>query len=219
MFRTPQIVKPLALFLAIAGLGAAAPASAPTADSIVHRMEARNAGLDTFQTRVHVNLHMLTFPFYSPSLDGTEYFKKPDKHGVVFDHSPWWAKGIKSLFGAVDEPSEWRKDSNIAYAGDQTIGGKTLLVLRMTKKIYSDQTKDTLAYVDPASFEVVRMQFNYTNGDQITMTQTYKQQGPYAVVGTRHLEIKRRVHAVADATYAAYQTNVAVNDSVFTQQK
>ncbi len=166
-----------------------------------------------------MDLRLLSFPWISSALDGTEYFKRPDKHGVIFDRSPSYARGINSLVGAVDAPSEWRKDSNVSYVGLESIAGKPMLELRMTKKIYSDQIKDTLVYVDPATFQVMRMDFDYTNGDHITMTQTYKMEGAYSVVATRHLDIKRHVRAVANATYAVYQTNVAINDSVFEQKQ
>ena len=89
----------------------------------------------------------------------------------------------------------------------------------MTKKIYSDQIKDTVAYVDPATYEVVRMDYHYRDGGAITMTQTFKQEGPYTVVATQHAEISHRVRAVADATFGVYQTNVAVDDAVFTKSK
>lgn len=212
--------KAAALALTVAGLTAAAPGqNLPTADAIMRRIDARNASLTSFQTRVHVNLRMLSFPWFFSKLDGTEYYKRPDKHGVVFDRAPSYAKGINSLFGAVDAPSEWRKDSNVTYTGVQNVDGKPMLALRMTKKIYSDQTKETIAYVNPQTYQVTRMDFVYTNGDGIVMTQTYKQEGPYSVVASRHLDIKRHVRAVADATYASYKTNIAISDSVFQQPK
>ena len=205
----------LGLCLALALTGATPGAGA---ESVMHGIDARNASLTTFQSRVHVNLRLLSFPWLYSKLDGTEYYKRPDKHGVVFDNPPSYARGIKSLFGAVDQPSEWRKDSNISLTGRQTLNGRTVLVLRMTKKIYSDQIKDTIAYVDASTFEVVRMEFNYTNGDAITMTQTYRELGAYSVVTARHLEIKRHVRAVADETFANFQANIAVSDAVFEQK-
>jgi hypothetical protein len=49
------------------------------------------------------------------------------------------------------------------------------------------------------------------------MTQTYRQQGQFNVVSTQHADIRiPHVRAVADATYAQYQANVAVSDAVFT---
>jgi L-asparaginase/Glu-tRNA(Gln) amidotransferase subunit D len=61
------------------------------------------------------------------------------------------------------------------------------------------------------------MDWEYRNGGTIAMTQTYRQQGQFNVVSTQHADIRiPHVRAVADATYAQYQANVAVSDAVFT---
>jgi outer membrane lipoprotein-sorting protein len=212
----------LSLFPALAlALGFAAPASAASAAAtsaqILSGIAARNPSLQSFQARVHVNVHMLTFPWLSPQLDGTSYFKRPDSYEVVFDRVPSYAHGINKLFGDIDDVAAWEKDSNIAYAGTQQVNGRAMYALRMTKKIYSDQIADTVAYVDPSTYQVVRMDWHYRNGGTITMTQTYRQQGAYSVVATQHADIHiPHVHAVADATFGEYQANVAVNDAVFT---
>jgi len=162
---------------------------------------------------------MLSFPWLSPNLEGTSYFKRPDNYEVVFDRVPSYAHGIDKLFGDISDPAAWQKDSNITFDGLETIDSHQLLALRMTKKIHSDQIKDTTAFVEPADYRVVRMEYHYMDGGTITMTQTFKQQGLYSVIATQHAEISHRVHAVADATFGTYQTNVAVDDSVFTKKK
>jgi outer membrane lipoprotein-sorting protein len=198
---------------------AAILATALDVHTILTRMEQRNANLQTYQARVHVDTHLLTFPWLSPKLDGTSYYKSPDKYEVVFDRVPSYAKGLNKFFGDVDQPSEWQREWNVALQGEQNVGGRQLLALRLTKKIRSDQITDSIAYVDPSTFEVDRMDWHYTNGGTITMTQTYKQLGEYNVIATRHLDVHiPHVRAVADATYAQYQTNVAVSDTVFTKK-
>jgi hypothetical protein len=208
----------LALLLAVV---APAQAAAPALDAplILSRIEQRNPSLQSFQARVHVNIQMKTFPWLAPQLDGTSYYKRPDNYEVVFDRVPSYAKGIKKLFGDIGDPTAWKREWNIAFDGPQNIDGHSYLALRMTKKIHSDQITDTVAYIDPASYQVMRMDWHYTNGGTITMTQTYKQQGGYDVIATQHADIRiPRVHAVADATYAGYQTNVAVDDAVFSKK-
>jgi len=210
------------LALAVGVLAAAAPAGAQApldAATIMQRIDQRNPSLQTFQARVHVHAHMLSFPWLSPNLEGTSYFKRPDNYEVVFDRVPSYAHGIDKLFGDISDPAAWQKDSNITFDGLETIDGHPLLALLMTKKIRSDQIKDTTAFVDPADYRVVRMEYHYMDGGTITMTQTFKQQGAYSVIATQHAEISHRVHAVADATFGTYQTNVAVDDSVFTKKK
>ena len=210
--------RSLSLFAVLAfALGLAAPVSAQSpAAPILARIAARNPLLQSYQARVHVNVHMLNFPWLAPQLDGTAYFKRPSSYEVVFDRVPSYAHGINKLFGDIDDVAAWEKDSDIAYAGVQQVDGQTFFALRMTKKIYSDQIAETIAYVDPSTYEVARMDWHYRNGGTITMTQTYRQQGDYNVVAAQHAEIKiPHVRAVADATFGQYQTNVAVSDAVF----
>lgn len=211
-----SLLSLLAVLALAAGL--AAPAAAQSSPAgILAGIAARNPALQSYQARVHVNVRMLNFPWLSPKLDGTSYFKRPNNYEVVFDRVPSYAHGIDKLFGTIDDVATWQKDWNIAYGGVQTVDGHSLYALSMTKKIYSDQIKDAVAYVDPATYEVVRMDWHYRNGGTITMTQTYRQQGAFNVVDTQHADIHiPHVHAVADATYGAYQTNVAVSDAVFT---
>jgi len=203
----------LGLFAAASPAGAQSPLDAQT---IVQRIEQRNPSLQSFQARVHVDVRMLNFPWFSPKLDGTSYFKRPNNYEVVFDRVPSYAHGITKLFGDIADASAWQKDSNIAYDGVRSIDGRPMLALRLTKKIYSDQIKDTVAYVDPVTYQVMRMDWNYRSGGVITMTQTFKGEGPYNVIATQHADIHiPHVRAVADAVYGTYQTNVAVDDAVF----
>jgi len=60
------------------------------------------------------------------------------------------------------------------------------------------------------------MEWMYRNGGSIVMTQSYKTEGSYTVIASQHASINiPHVHAVADANYGQYQTNVAVSDDVF----
>jgi outer membrane lipoprotein-sorting protein len=188
------------------------------AQDVMARMLARNAGLESYTVRVHV--HMRTaIPFYSPNLDGTAYYKRPDDFALVFDRVPSYGRGFQRLFDDVGDPTGWEKDSNIRFAGTQNLNGKPMLVLVLTKKIYSDQLKDTTVYVDPATYELVEMDWHYTNGGTIVMKQTYREENGYSVVGAQHVDIHYRVRASGDSQYDNYQTNVAVSDSVFNQQQ
>lgn len=200
------------------GFNAATSLPAPTdAHDVITRMLARNAGLESYQVRVHVHMHT-SIPFYSPNLDGTAYFKRPDSFAVRFDRVPGYMKSVQELFTNVGDPSGWEKDSNIKLAGTQELDGKPMLVLVLTKKIYSDQVKDTIAYVDPTNYELTEMDFHYTNGQSIVMKQVYRNENGYDVVVEQHVDGNRRIRATGDAKYEPYQTNVAVNDAVFQQQ-
>lgn len=212
--------RPGALLLTAALTAAPAIAQSPaaprTASDVIQRINARNPSLHSFQTGIHVQVRMTSFPFLSPHLDGNAYYKRPGKYEVVFTNAPSYAKGFDKLFADIADPNGWLADSNIAFRGTQTLGGRQYLVLSMTKKIYSDQIKDTVAYVDPANYQVARMEWHYTNGGSISMTQSYRNEAGFNVVSSQHVDVHYRVRAVADSSFDHYKTNVPVADSVFT---
>ena len=192
---------------------ASAPAPAD-AQAIIAKMVARNPSLESYRSRVHVDVRMLNFPFLAPKLDGTSYFKRPNLNEVVFDRVPGYAKGFSRLFNDVADPTRWQKDQNVTYDGTQTVDGRTMLVLRLTKKIHSDILDHTLAFVDPQTYALDQMEWDYTSGGKITMVQNYRSEEGYTVLASQHATINiPHVHAVADASYGTYQTNVTVDVS------
>ncbi len=204
----------------LATLGVGPPektASALPSDArtVVERMTERNPSLQSYRARFHVDVRMLNFPFLAPKLDGTSYYRRPDTYVVVFDRVPSYAKGFQRLFDDMGNPDAWQKDENIAVYGTTWLNGRQTIVLRLTKKIHSDILDHVFAYVDEASYALVQMQWYYTSGGEITMSQQFRQEGSYWVLATQHATIDiPHVHAVADASYGDYQTNVTVDPTV-----
>ncbi len=182
--------------------------------TVVTRMAERNPSLESYRARVHVDIRMLSFPFLAPKLDGTSYYKRPDLYVVVFDRMPSYARSFQRLFDDVGNPKAWEKDENVTLAGTSWLRGRPTLVLRLTKKIHSDILDHTLAYVDPTDYALLQMEWYYTSGGKITMTQQYRSEGSYSVLSQQHATIDiPHVHAVADATYGTYQTNVPLRST------
>ena len=204
----------LALATPAATLGAAAqtPADQPAdAHAVIERMDARNPSLRSFRTRVHVGIRMLSFPWFAPELDGTSYYQRPDYYEVVFDRVPSYARGFQRIFDDIGNPHAWEKDHFVTLEGTAMLGGRSAIVLRMTKKIHSDILDHTLAYVDPSNYALLQMEWYYTSGGKITMTQQYRMQGGYAVLAQQHADIDiPHVRAVADSSYGTYETNVPI---------
>lgn len=198
--------------LATGPSAARAAAGVPNPHDVVSKMADMNPSLQSYRARVHVDIRMLSFPFLAPKLDGTSYYRRPDTYEVVFDRVPSYAKGFERLFNDIGDPLQWEKDQNIALDGVRMLDGRQTIVLRLTKKIHSTILDHTLAYVDAASYALVRMEWYYTSGGKISMTQQYGKQGSYWVPQAQHAEIDiPHVRAVADAHYGNYLTNVAVD--------
>jgi hypothetical protein len=189
----------------------AAPIAPLDAHAILSRMSERNPTLRSYRARVHVNVRLYSFPFLAPKLDGTSYYKRPDFYEVVFDRMPSYARGFQRMFDDIGNPQRWEKEQNITVESSSWLGTRAVIVLRMTKKIHSDILDHTLAYIDPADYSLVQMEWYYTNGGKITMSQQYRMQGSYSVVASQHATIAiPYAHAVADSTYGEYETNVPV---------
>jgi len=200
---------PLTLGSTLAAANAIPPS--PDVRAVLRKMTDRNPTLQSYRARVHVDVRMLNFPFLAPKLDGTSYYKRPDLYVVVFDRMPSYARGFQKLFNDIGNPNQWQRDSNVAMDGSATIDNRPMIVLRMTKKIRSDILDHTLAYVDATTFDLARMEWYYTSGGKITMTQQYRSQGIYSVLSSQHATIQiPHVRAVADASYGTYETNVPV---------
>ncbi|HUA07722.1 MAG TPA: hypothetical protein VMA98_00485 [Candidatus Acidoferrales bacterium] len=209
-----------ALFLAL--LLAQVTSPPQSAQDVIDRMIARNAGLVTYTARVHVEAHP-SIPLCTLHTDGVAYYKRPGSFAVVLNPASGLCasslRGIQSISTDVGNPLGWEKDSNIALQGTSELDGKPMIELVLTKKIYSDQIKDTIVYVDPQSYEVVEMDWHYTNGDAIAMKQYFATEDGFTVVTRQHFEGRRRISFTGDSTYDSYQMNVAVNDAVFTEQQ
>jgi hypothetical protein len=211
LLRSPLVLAALGL-LTLGASPASAQAPAPLdARTIIQRMADRQPLLRSYRSRVHVDVRMLNFPWLAPKLDGTLSFKRPDFYEVAFDRMPSYAHGFQRIFNDVGNPLGWQKDENIGLYGTSLLDGRPAIVLRMTKKIHSDILDHTLAYVDAQDYSLLQMEWYYTSGGKITMSQQYRMQGPYSVLSAQHATINiPHVRAVADASYGAYQTNVPI---------
>jgi hypothetical protein len=212
----PRAVAPLlSATLAFATLSIGSPGDAAPisldARSIVQHMADRNPMLRSYRSRVHVDVRMLNFPWLAPKLDGTQYFKRPDFYEVVFDRMPSYARGFQRIFNDVGSPLAWEKDENITVDGTAVLNGRSTIVLRMTKKIHSDILDHTLVYVDPSDYALLQMEWYYTSGGKITMSQQYRLQGDYSVLSSQHAAVSiPHVRAIADSTYGPYETNIPI---------
>lgn len=212
--------------LAVAALVAAtllsvAPVPAQQTDhrAIVQKMLERNPELRSFQSHVHVDVRMTSFPFYSPKLEGTSYFKRPSNYEVVFDHVPAFAHGFDHFFSDMADPSTWERRFNISVVGEPVLDGRRVIELRLVAKVRG-MIDHTNVFVDPGTFTVSQLEWHYYNGGSIVMQQWYRNENGYTLLSQQRAAINvPHVRATAQAMYTDYRTNVAVDDSVFRSEK
>lgn len=198
-----------------------ANAQAPTLtdpNALLARVIERNPNLNTFQSRLHVDVKMSSFPFLRQHLDATAYYKKPSNYEVVFDSVPSYAKGFEKLFADVGDPADWQRRFVITYEGQKEFRGRKDVELRLVQRVRGMIDHETVL-VDPAGATIDEIRYDYYNGGVITMTQTFTNVSGYTMLASQDADIAiPHVRATAHGEYGSYKTNVALSDAVFTKK-
>jgi hypothetical protein len=217
--RSKIAAASFAAVLAVVGMPASAGADRPTdPTAILARVEQRNPSLSTYQGRMHVDLRMTSFPFIRQHLDGTTYYKRPSNYEVVFDKVPPLAKGFDKMFADVGDPANWEKRFVVTYQGERDYQGRKDVELKLVQRVRGMIDHETVL-VDPNTWAIDSIRYDYYNGGHITMTQTFREVGGYSMLAEQNAEIAiPYAKAVAHGTYSDYKTNVAVDDAVFTKK-
>ncbi|MEO7039365.1 MAG: hypothetical protein ABI186_04970 [Candidatus Elarobacter sp.] len=206
--------------VALAAIPASAAADRSTdPPAILAKIAEQNPSLSSYQSRLHVELRMTSFPFVRQHLDGTTYYKRPSNYEVVFDRVPALAKGFDKMFSDVGDPSSWERRFVVTADGERDYNGHTDLALRLVQRVRGMIDHEAVL-VDPTTWTVDSIRYDYYNGGHITMTQTFRDIGGYRMLAEQNAEIAiPYAKAVAHGVYSDYKTNVAVDDSVFTTKK
>jgi hypothetical protein len=199
----------------------ATPSPAISADAalVLERVIARNPDLSSYQGRMHLEIAMQSFPFMHQHLEATTYYKRPSNYEVVFDRLPSYARGFEKLYTDVGDASNWDKRFVVTYEGETPYENRRDLVLRLVQRVRGMIDHETVL-VDPATFTIDQIRYDYYNGGHITMSQQFRSIGGYALLVAQRAEIAiPHVRATAIGTYDSYQTNVALDDAVFAKKQ
>jgi len=185
---------------------------------ILDRVIARNPDLSSFQGRMHVDVKMTSFPYLREHLDGTTYYKRPSSYEVVFDRVPSFARGFEKLYTDAGDPSQWAKHFVITFEGETPYQNRLDLTLHMVQRVRGMIDHETVL-VDPNEFTVDQIRYDYYNGGHITISQEFRPVGDNLLLASQRAEIAiPHVRAIANGRYDGYQTNVALDDSVFARK-
>ncbi len=217
--------RAVAMILAsVFAAGSVAGASASGAsdlspDQIVQNVVEQNADMRSYRAAVSIDVALRTFPYISQHLQGTSYYERPGNYEIVFTSVPSYAKGFDKLYTDAGDPSSWPRRFDMSLAGESDFGGHRDIVVRLVQKVRGMIDHEDVL-IDPVAWHVDEMSWHYYNGGEISMSQEYERVGTFSVLSKQHATIRIPfVHAGAEAVYRDYQTNVAIDDSVFTRAK
>lgn len=191
-------------------------ALAQNGDALLARMAQVNPHLHSYTSAIHADVRMLSFPYLSPSLDGTYYHKEPDKNKLVFTSGvPAIAKQFSQVYPQVESPARWRELYQIAFLSDAAGVTTFRLVPRRGGRVDSIDAK-----VDDRSATVTELRWNYAdNGGFATLDQHYANVRGNLIVDRQsgHVEVPSYTVDVR-STFGKFKLNPKISDAVFTQQ-
>jgi hypothetical protein len=190
-----------------------------TVDQIIGNLVSRNSAMTTFQAHISIHLHS-GIPFLNPTFEGITYFKRPDRYEVVFTKAPSYAKNFQNLYTDIGDPAVWYKKFSFNLAGVRDYHGHEDIVLRLVERVRGSLDHEDVL-VDPRRWVIDEMDYSYYSGGRISVEQTYRTEGSFAVIDAQHVLIAMPPfpRARAEAKYSAYLINVAIDDSVFTKEQ
>lgn len=209
----------LAIFFTLCGAAAGfAPAQTQVpadATALLQHMIGNSQGVKSFTASVHADVAMRTFPFLSPSLDGTYYHKEPSHNKIVFtSQMPFIARQFSKVYPEIESPSRWADVYIITSEGDAD--GYTTLKLVPRKHSRIDHID---AKVDDKTADLVSLRWNYNDGGYATLDQTYSDVEGHPMVTQQagHVEVP---HYTVDlkSTFSNFKLNANIPDSVFAAQ-
>jgi hypothetical protein len=211
--------------LLLVALGAA-PAPTPTpegtpqnAADVLARAVANRQELHSYQVPLtitgKVRVSILSVPI---AMDGTEYFKAPDKEATHLNNVPSAAKSFSNTINSMGTPQTWEATYDIVLQGTGTHRNHTAYVLTGTPR-HPGNVKTVTMWVNAKTYAMEAVSFAYNNGSSLNLELSHHGLSPY------HLPTGVAVDAhfpgysgQAQIKYGPYQINVAVPDSVFAQQ-
>ena len=197
-----------------------APIATPaTASEVLARAVANRHELHSYQVQLtikgSVRVSFLSVPI---AMDGTEYFKAPDKEAMHLNNVPSMAKSFSSTINAMGTPQTWEATYDIVLQGTAPHRNHTAYVLVGTPK-HPGNVKTVTMWVNARTYAIESVAFAYTNGSALGLEFSHHGLSPY------HLPTSIAVNArfpgysgQAQIVYGPYQINVAVADSEFAQQ-
>ena len=200
----------VALFLALVAGAIGAPAQ-PDPGSLVDRMAKVNGKLQSYTATTHVDIAMHSFPFLSPALDGTYYFKQPDKQAIVFNTVPALAKEFQKVYPRLDPPGSWVSLYTIStFSSDATTTTLRLVPKKHGRVAHLD------VRVDNTTATPIHYTWSYEDGGSVDFDQQYAQINGNFLVKSESGKIDLpQYKADVTSTFSNFKLNVPIEDKVF----
>jgi outer membrane lipoprotein-sorting protein len=211
-------VAAIALILcAAAQAGIARADSLPTAEVLWEKITQVNPGLNDYSVDLKIKV-AAKYQFLNPRLDleGTYYFKKPDRHKLKLKKASYFLNKYPNIFGWSLPPL---KEFNTGVKTGN-LGGRDYYVVTLTPKTIAGDIQSEEIWVDQKDYTFPRHIYRYKSGGVITLNITYRRESRFQVFDRMNASFafpSENLNATADAAYGQYRLNQGIPDSFFDQ--
>ena len=197
-----SVLRRLAVFAASIALLGEAPAPSAPLDEAAHVFAAsgaRTSAVQSYTSKLHVDLALRSFPYLKFHLDGHMDYKRPNIYSVHFDHVPWFGKGFENIKADPLQPATWIEHydvTRIERSGERTLVEMRDKITGNVKAIHAELDGDGLR----------KIQWHYVNGGKINVEVNPSLVDGVPVPLTEDADIKLPAyHVVAHATFSDYK--------------
>lgn len=197
--RSLQRVAVLAATIVLLGEAPTPTAPSEEAARVVALSSNRSSAVQSYTSRLHVDVALRSFPFLKFHLNGTMAFKRPNLYSVHFEHVPWFGKGFEDLKADPLVPMTWPEHYDITSLKRE--GGRALFEMRdkvdgHIKGVHAELDNDGLR----------RITWMYVNGGNIDVQVTPSTVDGVPVPSVEDADIKLPTyHVTAHATFTDYK--------------
>jgi hypothetical protein len=198
-------------FVAALGVAPAMPSSnGPTATDVLARVTGQDARVDSYSVPVHMDVRVHKLFTFHMGLNGTQYYRRPDRVALDMRQIP---ASARKLFADLGTPLTWPGAYDLKLVGSG--GERGPYHLEGTPKHPSDVAR-MLVDVDGAGNAPLHVVWTTRDGGTIDMHITEESAGVYEL--PKHADADMaiggyKIHASID--YGPYSVNETVADAVF----
>ena len=210
-----RIVAIAALFFSLSAAFAVrtgAQAQDASVNALIARLSAAQDQVRSYTASVQAHIAMHSFPYLSPTLEGTYYHKEPSMNKIVFTSGlPFIAKEFSKVYPEIESPSNWLKKYYVSL--EKSDAGSTTLKLVPRKHGRIDHIDATIA---DSTADLVQLRWNYNDGGYAVLDQVYGVVDGHRLVTkqTGHFEVPH-YNADLTSTFTAFKINAPIPNSIF----
>lgn len=157
----------------------------------------------------------VAFVPYKPNLNGTYYFKKPDRNHVKLDKAPSFLKRYPGIYG-FHLPDLNRYNSRVV--GQEKLNGTDCYHLELIPKVFKSDVRRLDIWINAQNNTIARHQTTYAKEGLLTVDTEFQTVSGYTVLKTMRAIIRfpsASIEGTARATYDNFRFNQNLPDSLF----